>query len=453
MDTIKNKDEFWAQCLGYIKSTISDQAYSTWFDGLLASSLTNEEITIQVPNQFHYEWLENKYRHMIDEAIQKTGSHPLVVNYSIVISNKSTEKIPSLIKDEESSRQTFNKKSKLHNRYIFNNFIEGQGNQFAKAASMSVADNPGQTPFNPLLIYSSPGLGKTHLIQAIGNRILQTKPSLRVVYITSEQFMHYFIRSIQENKSSEFANSYRNVDMLLLDDAQFFQTREQTQEQFFHLFNDLYQQGKQIVLTTDKHPSELIGLKDRLISRFQSGLITDIQSADLETRIAILLKEAQQGGLQIPYNIVELIATSIKNDIRAMKGALIRLLAISSLKKIDISMNLAKEVLEDILGKSTFNNVTIHHVIKYISREMKISEKQLIGKGRTMEVAIARQIGMYLCREYTSSSLTNIGLYFGKRDHSTVIHACRNIENKISKDNDFKNKINSMKNDLSGVTL
>ena len=259
------------------------------------------------------------------------------------------------------------------------------------------------------------------MIQAIGNKVIQTKPSLRVVYITSEQFMHYFIRSIQQNKSSEFASSYRNVDMLLLDDVQFFQSKQQTQEQFFHLFNDLYQKGKQIVLTTDKHPTELVGLKDRLISRFQSGLIADIQSADLETRIAILLKEAQEGGLEIPYNIVEFIATSIKNDIRAMKGALIRLLAISSLKRIDINMDLAKEVLEDMLGKSTFNNVTINHVIKYVSRELKISEKQLIGKGRTMEVAMARQIAMYLCREYTSSSLTNIGLYFGKRDHSTVI--------------------------------
>jgi len=446
-----NKDEFWSACLNHIKSSISDQAYSTWFDDLTLTSLTSEELTIQVPNKFHFEWLESKYRHMIDEAIQKVGSHPLVVNYSIVISSKSSSDIPSLVDKEKTSfQQTFNKQSKLHNRYIFDNFIEGSGNQFAKAAAMAVSENPGQTPFNPLLIYSNPGLGKTHLIQAIGNKIIQTRPSMRVVYITSEQFMHYFIRSIQQNKSSEFTNTYRNVDMLLLDDAQFFQTREQTQEQFFHLFNDLYQQGKQIVLTTDKHPTELIGLKDRLISRFQSGLIVDIQASDLETRIAILLKEAEEGGLEIPYSIVEFIATSITNDIRAMKGALIRLLAISSLKKVDINMELAKKVLEDILGKSTFNNVTINHVIKYISRELKISERQLVGKGRTMEVAIARQIGMYLCREYTSSSLTNIGLYFGKRDHSTVIHACRNIETKINNDNEFKNKINNMKNHFSG---
>jgi len=445
-----NKDHFWKLCLSHIKTSISDQAYSTWFDGLELISLNSEELTIQVPNKFHFEWLESKYRHLIDEAIQKAGSHPLVVNYSIVISNKSSDDIPSLIEKPKIPVQPFNKQSKLHNRYIFNNFIEGNGNQFAKAAAISVAENPGQTPFNPLLIYSNPGLGKTHLIQAIGNKVMQTKPSLRVVYITSEQFMHYFIRSIQQNKSSEFANSYRNVDMLLIDDVQFFQSKQQTQEQFFHLFNDLYQQGKQIVLTTDKHPTELIGLKERLISRFQSGLIVDIQSADLETRIAILLKEAQEGGLEIPYNIVEFIATSVKTDIRAMKGALIRLLAISSLKRIDINMDLAKQVLEDILGKSTFNNVTITHVIKYISRELKISEKQLIGKGRTMEVAIARQIAMYLCREYTSSSLTNIGLYFGKRDHSTVIHACRNIENKMNDDKELKNKIDNMRGNLSG---
>ena len=188
-----NKEEFWKACLGHIKGSISDQAYSTWFDGLELTSKSNEELTIQVPNKFHFEWLESKYKHIIDEAIQKIGSHPLVVNYSIVISNKSSDDIPSLIEPPKIPAQPFNRESKLHNRYIFNNFIEGNGNQFAKAAAISVAENPGQTPFNPLLIYSSPGLGKTHLIQAIGNKVMQTNPSLRVVYITSEQFMHYFI--------------------------------------------------------------------------------------------------------------------------------------------------------------------------------------------------------------------------------------------------------------------
>ena len=446
-----DKDQFWGQCLNHIKGKIPEQAFQTWFDGVIVSALNGEEITLQVPNQFHYEWLESKYRHLIDTAVRESGSYPLVVNYSVVISSKSTEEIPKLIPTEKPIPKGFHQKSQLNSRYIFKNFIEGKGNQFAKAASQSVSETPGQTPFNPLLIYSTPGLGKTHLLQAIGNYVLRNRPSMRVVYLTSDKFMLDFISAIQKNQSAEFSNRYRNVDMFLLDDAQFFQTKEQTQEQFFHLFNDLYQQGKQIVLTTDRHPNELTGLKDRLVSRFQSGLIVDIQPPDLETRIAILMKKAEDDGLEIPYEVVEFMAISIKSDIRSMEGALVRLLAISSLKRIDINMELAKQILEDILGKSAFTDVTIDHVIKFVSREMKVSERQLLGKGRTMEVALARQTAMYLSRELTGSSLINIGMHLGRRDHSTVIHACRNIENKMSVDKELKARIENMKIEISGI--
>ena len=444
-----DKDKFWGNCLNYIKQELSEQAFSTWFEGITLTNLTFEELTIQVPNKFHYEWIEEKYRHLIDDAIKKTGSHPLVVNYSIVISNKSTDEIPALIHKDRPIPRTYKQRSKLNARYIFDNFIEGKSNQFAKAAAFSVAETPGQTPFNPLLIYSNPGLGKTHLLQAIGNSSLTIDNSMKVVYLPSEKFMHHFIRSIQNNKSTEFVSEYRNVDMILLDDVQFFQNKEQTQEQFFHLFNDLYQQGKQIVLTSDQHPSELTGLKDRLLSRFQSGLIVDMQSPDLETRIAILMKEAEFNELEISYDILELLATSIKSDIRAMKGVLVRLLAISSLKKIDITNKLAKQVLEETLGASAFDDVSIDYVINYISKKMKVSEKQLQSKSRRLEIALPRQIVMYLSRELTNASFVNIGMHLGGRDHSTVIHGCRVVEEKLEKDVAFSNTIKTIKNELN----
>ena len=233
------KEELWSNCLLYIKDRVQDQAYQTWFDGVKVISLNSEEITLQVPNQFHYEWLESKYRNLIDNALKEHSPHPLLVNYSVVISDKSIEQIPTLTEKEKPVPPGYHRKSQLNSRYIFDNFIEGKSNQFAKAASLSVSELPGQTPYNPLLIYSSPGLGKTHLLQAIGNKLISQNKNMRVVYLTSEKFMLDFIGSIQRNKSTDFINSYRNVDMLLLDDAQFFQAKEQTQEQFFHLFNDL----------------------------------------------------------------------------------------------------------------------------------------------------------------------------------------------------------------------
>ena len=396
-----NKDELWSKCLQYIKERIQEQAYQTWFDGVSVIDLNDEAITLQVPNQFHYEWLESKYRHLIDNSLKKYAVYPLIVNYSVVISDKKSDNIPSLTSKDKPVPRSYHRKSQLNSRYIFDNFIEGVSNQFAKAASMSVADTPGQTPYNPLLIYSKPGLGKTHLLQAIGNKIIRQKPNMRVVYLTSEKFMLDFISSIQKNHSTDFINHYRNVDMLLLDDAQFFQSKEQTQEQFFHLFNDLFQKGKQIVLTTDRHPNELKGLKERLISRFQSGLIVDIQPPDLETRIAILMKKGENDGLEIPYDVTEFIASAIKGDIRAMEGALVKLLALSSLRREDITINLAKHVLKNILGNLSFINISIGQIIRFICREMKVSERQIMGKGRTMEVALARQVAMYFCKELT----------------------------------------------------
>ncbi|SVC91141.1 uncharacterized protein METZ01_LOCUS343995, partial [marine metagenome] len=326
--------------------------------------------------------------------------------------------------------------------------IEGKGNQFAKAAASSVADSPGQTPFNPLLIYSSPGLGKTHLLQAIGNHVLHTNQKIKVVYVTSEKFMLDFIFAIQNNKSTKFAQSYRNIDVLLLDDVQFFQTKEQTQEQFFHLFNDLFQQGKQIVLTTDRHPNELTHLKDRLVSRFQSGLIVDIQPPDLETRIAILMKKAENEKLEIPYDVTEFLATSFTEDIRMMEGAMVKILALSSLTNTDITKSLSKAVIQDILGDKAFKKISMKEICKRVSRATEISETKLYSKSRQANIVFARHVAMFLCRELTDNSLVHIGNHFGKRDHATIIHACKTIEEKTNNDKHACELVDKIKSEL-----
>ena len=443
------KEKFWQQCLDKIKDKLSDQAFETWFKAIEIISINKEEINLQVPNQFHYEWLESKYRHLIDEIIVDVGDHPRIVNYSVMISDKNISEIPKFEDTNILAPAQYKKNKQLNERYNFNVFVEGKGNQFAKAAALSVAENPGQTPFNPLLIYSSPGLGKTHLLQAIGNQISLEKPNYKLIYITGERFMFDFINSIQKNKTSEFSKKYRDIDILLLDDAQFFKNKEQTQEQFFHLFNYLYQNGKQIILTSDNHPNKMSGFKERLISRFQSGLVIDIQPPDLETRIAILMNKAEHDQLEIPYEVMEFMASNIQGDIRTLEGALVNLLALSSLKKEDINLNLAKLVLEKHVGKTKMNEINIEQIIKMVALKMKVKEKEIIGKGRSMEVAFARQMCMFIAKKLINSSLANIGQKIGKRDHSTVIHACKNIEKKIIADQSIKVIIQDIEDSLN----
>ena len=443
MDEKLNKEDIWSKCLLFIKNRIQETAFQTWFDGVQVASINNEDITLLVPNRFHFEWLESKYRNLIDEAIKKVLSKSLIINYTVPVTSKSANEIPSFDKKKIAnplpSRYV---KTKIFNPgYTFGAFIEGKDNQFAKAACHSVADSPGDTPFNPLLIYSATGLGKTHLLQAIGNTIIKKHPNYQITYLTSEKFMLEFISSIQKNKSTEFANQYRSSDLLLIDDVQFFEGKEQPQEQFFHLFNVLFEKGKQIVLTVDKHPNKLSGIKERLVSRFQSGLIVDIQPPDLETRIAILMNEAEQNNLNLSYRVTEFIASTIKDDIRKMKGVLVRLLAISSLKQIDIDMKLVKVVLSEMLGTEEVHSIGIQQISKHVTSKMNVTERLIRGKSRRQDVALARQVIMYLSRELTNLPLSKIGNQLGKRDHSTVVHACKTIENKINDDDLFKNQI------------
>ncbi len=446
-----SNQEYWEKFLTLVKEELSGQAYQTWFESINMLSLDKGEITIEVPNRFHYEWLDSKYSVLIKHCLKEAFGQKINVKYSVIIDTKppnvsseldSTKKIDDLIP------RKYHRESQLNHRYTFKRFVEGRGNQFAKAAASSVADSPGQTPFNPLLIYSKPGLGKTHLLQAVGNHILKSSQNTRVVYVTSEKFMLDFISSIQNNKSTDFAKSYRNNDVLLLDDVQFFQTKEQTQEQFFHLFNDLFQQGKQIVLTTDRHPNELTQLKQRLVSRFQSGLIVDIQPPDLETRIAILMNKAKSESLDIPYEVTEFIASSITEDIRSMEGALVKLLALASLKKADITIELAREVIQDLVGKTAFSQLSLKRIAAIVAQSCNVTLKPVLGKSRKMELVNARHLAMFLCRELTSNSLISIGKFFGGRDHSTVIHACRAIEDRLQNDGAFERRVDTIKQQL-----
>ena len=441
----------WKLCLIYIKERITDQAYQTWFSGTILSSLSNQELIIQVPNKFHFEWLESKYRLLIDDAIKNVFSKPLIINYSVVISEKNVDDIPNINENKVSPPKNYHNKSFLNKAYTFENFIEGKGNQMAKAAALSVSENLGSSPFNPLLIYSHTGLGKTHLLQSIGNFLIRKHSNLKITYLTSEKFMHDFIKSIQQNKTTDFANLYRKTDLLLIDDVQFFEGKEQTQEQFFHLFNDLHQKGKQIVLTMDRHPSELLGIKERLVSRFKSGLTVDIHPPDLETRIAILMRKADVEHLDIPFSVTEFLASSIRGNVRDLEGALTRILAISTLSKKDVDLVLAKQVIKDILGSDAFKEITINRVISFVSSSFNITEKLITGKGRKQDVVFARQIAMFLSREFTGCTLVKIGFHFGKRDHSTVIHACSIVENKLKKDKNFKNKMNKLIFDIENI--
>ena len=441
----------WENISDTVRSSITEQTYATWFEPIRPVSITDFEITIEVPSKFYYEWIDSHYKNVILGAIKKETGNDVQLNFKIAGKNNGEQtnqknQVKNILLSGKA--RDYDRGSKLSGRYVFNTFVEGPNNQFARAAALSVAKSPGQTSFNPLLIYGGVGLGKTHLMQAIGNQVLSKQINAKVKYTTSEKFTTDFVSAIKSNKTSEFSSRYRECDVLLLDDAQFLQKKEQTQEQFFHTFNELYQRGKQIVLTTDRHPSELYGLKDRLVSRFQSGLTVDIQKPNLETRIAILQSKAEQDSLDIPDEITEFIAKNIKDNIRVMEGALVKLLAYSSLFHIPITLDLARKVLKETLGRDDIKVLNIEDIIRGVSGATNVSENKLISRGRTMEVAQARQIAMYLCRELVGTSLGDIGLHFGGRDHSTVIHACRNIEKKMAIDSTFNIKVQSVKSTI-----
>ena len=437
----------WQTVKNSIKIDMPSQAFNTWIAPIRPVALNEDELILEVPNQFFYEWLDTHYKETINRKAVDNNGHPLHIKYTV-----STIK-NTIINHNDSETEKQKYKSPLPNfinkNHRFSSFIEGANNQFARAAAISVAQNPGESHYNPLVIYGGVGLGKTHLIHSIGNAVLKENPSANVVLATSEKFTLDFVNSLRKNKTVEFAKQYRSADVLLIDDIQFFRGKEQTQEQFFHTFNELYQAGKQIVLTADRYPAEMQGLQDRLLSRFQSGLVVDIQPPDFEMRVAILMEKAEQNGVDLSYDIFEFIATHIKSNVRDLEGTIIRILARSSLMNQEIDHNLVRDVVKERAGKTIAGDLTVEDVVRRVSAVSNVPEKEIVGKSRKMEIAEARQISMYLCRNIIGTSLNNIGVYFGGRDHTTVMHAVKTIDKKQEKIERIGKMVHTLKQEMS----
>ncbi len=441
-----NIESLWSQCISEIEKKVPPQTFSTWFKPIIPLKLFDEKIIIQVPSRFHYEWIEEHYRKLLEKTFLNVLSYVPEIQYTIKLDDKfAASNVPDLPQNQLQSNDSYKRdETRLNMRYTFENFVEGSCNQFAKAASLAVAEAPGKTNFNPLLVYGGVGLGKTHLIQAIGNYVVKKGRACKILYVSSEKFTLDFITAIQNSGTAAFSKLYRNVDVLLVDDIQFFVNKERTQEEFFHTFNELHQKGKQIVLSCDRPPSELKNLEKRLISRFNSGLITDIQVPDLETRIAILQRKAEQDNIQIPSEVTIFVASNITTNIRDLEGALIKLLAHASLNGQDISLDLTKRVLRDIIKRKN-THLSIETIQKIVCSYFNIKEDLIRAKTRKKEIVFARQISMFLAKEMTNFALKTIGLHFGGRDHSTVIHAYQTIENKINEQENFANEIEDIK--------
>ena len=443
-------DFLWNKAKKSLKETEPSHAYSTWFEPIRSIGLSGETLILEVPNQFFFEWIQSHHKETIEKVVFKASGEEINIKYTV--SPEGQRKEPTTQKEPgwEKKPQKYHQKNKnINDKYTFASFIQGGHNQLAKAAALNVSETPGQQSFNPLVIYGGVGMGKTHLLHAIGNKITEKSPEKKVVCASSEKFTLDFISSIQKNRTVEFSKSYRIADVLLIDDIQFFQGKEQTQEQFFHTFNELFQSGKQIVMTADRYPGEMIGLQDRLLSRFKSGLSVDIQPPDFETRVAIVMEKAEVNGLKLPYDIIELIGTHIKKNVRDLESTIIRLLAHSSLSNREIDYGLAKKVIKERIGSNAISDLSIEDIVRRVSETTHIKEKEIVGASRKMEIAEARQISIYLCREILGTPLVSIGMHFGGRDHSTVLHACRVVENKTKKDQRVSALVGELKSELS----
>lgn len=437
-----DNQKLWRDCLSYMSLRVKKHSFSTWFSHT-KGTFDNNGVKILVPNQFVADWLKNKYSDLIYEAIKEISGKSF--SYEFELKNPGDIESQTEIEFHKKPEPVKRTRSEylFNGRYRFDNFVVGKFNQFAHAAAVAVAGAPGKTSYNPLLIYGGTGLGKTHLIQAVGHFVNEHFPHKRTVYATSEKFTSDFINSISNGTTANFTALYRSADVLLIDDIQFFSGKESTQEQFFHTFNDLFHSGKQILLTSDRHPREIKGFEERLLSRFSSGLVADLQPPELETRIAILRMRIESENVHIPEDVLFYIADNVTSNIRELEGSLTKLLAHASLEKREIDSEFAIKVLGKEI-KRPQKELTISLIQNKTSEFFDIKSEMMTAKKKTARIALARQVAMYLSRKYTDYSLKSIGDAFGGRDHSTVIHACDLIEKKTDADINFREKIDNL---------
>jgi chromosomal replication initiator protein len=448
---LENINDLWSKALAAIETKVSKPSFETWLKSTTAHALQNDTLVITAPNEFARDWLESRYAGIISETLLDVTGAALDVKF--IIPQNQTELDLDLELSMKKAPKAANEpheevsQSMLNPKYTFDRFVIGSGNRFAHAASLAVAEAPAKA-YNPLFIYGGVGLGKTHLMHAIGHYVLEHNPGAKVVYLSSEKFTNEFINSIRDNKTVEFRNKFRSVDVLLIDDIQFLAGKEQTQEEFFHTFNALHEESKQIVISSDRPPKEIPTLEDRLRSRFEWGLITDITPPDLETRIAILRKKAKAEGLDIPNEVMLYIANQIDTNIRELEGALIRVVAYSSLINQDMNADLAAEALRDIIPSAKPRTLTIHHIQEVVGKHYNVKLEDFTAKKRTKSVAFPRQIAMYLSRELTDNSLPKIGEEFGGRDHTTVLHAHEKISTMLITDHVLQRKVQEIHDQL-----
>jgi chromosomal replication initiator protein len=439
--------ELWAAALGDIKEQIGKQNFDTWIKPVRFLTRNKNEITLEVPNKFFRDWLTENYLTQIESILAESANQEIRILFSINQKSERRDGAVKNLKKEEKEGEKPQRNNNLVPKYTFENFVIGASNQFAHAACMAVANQPGDH-YNPLFIYGGVGLGKTHLVNAIGHWAEAHNRGLKVVYLSSESFMNELIASLRRDRMDEFKAKFRTVDILILDDVQFIAGKERTQEEFFHTFNSLYESHKQIVITSDKFPKDIPGLEDRLRNRFEWGLIADIQPPDVETRIAILQKKAEVERLQLPHDVAIFLASNIDSNVRELEGSLTSLGAFASLTKAPMTVDLAKEVLRHTL-KSSAREVTVENIQKTICEFFNIKIGDLKAKRRTQNIALPRQVAMYLCRKHTETSFPAIGDKFGGRDHSTVIHASKTIERRIKEDPHMQSTIEKLERSLN----
>jgi chromosomal replication initiator protein len=451
------KNKYWQDCLSTLEKKISPQNFSTWIRPIRLKDITGNLVHLVVPNRFIRDWINENYQEIIEDTISQLINDKCRIKFEIsatntIPENEISEKdsiVKAIKKTDITSAETEKKNSGLYlnDKYTFEDFVPGSSNQFAYAAAMAVANNPATT-YNPLFIYGGVGLGKTHIINAIGNEIINKNNNLKVCYYSSEKFMNELINCLRYAKMDEFRQKFRSMDVLLIDDVQFIAGKERTQEEFFHTFNALYESHKQIVVTSDKFPKDIPGLEERLRSRFEWGLITDIQPPDIETKQAILKMKADQNGIYLPEDVTLFLANSISSNVRELEGYLIRIGAYASLTSTPINLNMAKEILKNILIEKN-KEISIEEIQKNVAAYFSIKVSDLKSAKRLKALVIPRQIAMYISRQLTSCSYPEIGDKFGGKDHSTIIHAIKKIERQLEEDYQLKITVENLKNSLT----